>query len=457
MDILWSCLFTIIACTYSVLHLNIPEQRLDRDPGRMGDIKWILKRTGNGLKWMLITIIAPELPLGKYWGDLWEAKGNLARFQELAAEDGVPWTLTHSLFAGMGGFVIRWTETKNEVLVGDPDVTPFGKPTRPKKARSLPDLHTLGSSTCVGNTSSPFDPSVQFEEQETDVPRLVELDGAGSDYPFMHLLGADIIELREAGLIMRLPYVTKEEMDDKSKGDIFVRLIAVSQIGWMVIQIIARAVRGLAVSQLEIAVVAFAACAIFMYVLNWNKPKGVQVPYKLSQQRQKVPQSVVHSIHARREYGGFVRAISGSFANMFSLFVTNINEQQSKAVPDSFCHDGQDWRDSGWGGLLCLTLFGALHISAWSFDFPTRVEMLLWRVASMWCASFTIYCCCLIFLYKLDSEWSSVILASVVIVVSLLSYPLARVFLLVEIFRSLCFLPPTAYVGTWASNVPHIS
>ena len=31
MDILWSCLFTIIACTWTVLHLNAPEQREGRD------------------------------------------------------------------------------------------------------------------------------------------------------------------------------------------------------------------------------------------------------------------------------------------------------------------------------------------------------------------------------------------------------------------------------------------
>lgn len=34
LDILWSCLATIIACTYTVLHLNIPEQRDDKDRDR---------------------------------------------------------------------------------------------------------------------------------------------------------------------------------------------------------------------------------------------------------------------------------------------------------------------------------------------------------------------------------------------------------------------------------------
>jgi hypothetical protein len=38
-DILFSCLFTIIACTWTVQHLNVPEQREGRDPGWLGDIK----------------------------------------------------------------------------------------------------------------------------------------------------------------------------------------------------------------------------------------------------------------------------------------------------------------------------------------------------------------------------------------------------------------------------------
>jgi hypothetical protein len=29
--------------------------------------------------------------------------------------------------------------------------------------------------------------------------------------------------------------------------------------------------------------------------------------------------------------------------------------------------------------------------------------------------------------------------------------------LMVEIFRSLCFLPTDAYTSTWATNIPHIA
>jgi hypothetical protein len=36
-------------------------------------------------------------------------------------------------------------------------------------------------------------------------------------------------------------------------------------------------------------------------------------------------------------------------------------------------------------------------------------------------------------------------------------YILARLFLIVELFRCLFFLPPSAFVATWVSSVPHVS
>src|SRR5947207_12765393 len=63
LDILWSCLFTIIACTWTVQHLNVPEQRENRDPGRLGDIKWAMKLTCTSINWWLSIYQAPEVVL----------------------------------------------------------------------------------------------------------------------------------------------------------------------------------------------------------------------------------------------------------------------------------------------------------------------------------------------------------------------------------------------------------
>jgi hypothetical protein len=106
LDILWSCFFTIIACTWTIQHLNIPEQRNARDPGWTGDLKWIIMSLWRDVKWMLATMIAPEYILGKALADLYAAVRSMREMGEYARADGVEWELTHGFFANMGGFVL---------------------------------------------------------------------------------------------------------------------------------------------------------------------------------------------------------------------------------------------------------------------------------------------------------------------------------------------------------------
>src|SRR5450432_3954307 len=77
LDILWSSLFTIFACTWTIQHLNVPEQREGHDRGRKGDLKWTLKGVYTSVKWMLLTMVAPEFVIGKACADLIQAKEDL--------------------------------------------------------------------------------------------------------------------------------------------------------------------------------------------------------------------------------------------------------------------------------------------------------------------------------------------------------------------------------------------
>ena len=73
LDILWSCLFSIIACTWTIQHLNVPEQPgIDpRELRGFQKLRWNLKGVRRSLKWMLVTTIAPEYILGKALADLY--------------------------------------------------------------------------------------------------------------------------------------------------------------------------------------------------------------------------------------------------------------------------------------------------------------------------------------------------------------------------------------------------
>ena len=141
---------------------------------------------------------------------------------------------------------------------------------------------------------------------------------------------------------------------------------------------IARAVRYLVISQLEIAVIAFAVCVIITYALNWSKPKGAQVPCTLLQYRNEIPDRICALLDKPGENGTSVLALLGA------IFT---RDKQKPGGPLSN-HSNVHFHNSNfWGSLVAATVFGVLHLTAWNFIFPTRTEKILWRVASLLCTS----------------------------------------------------------------------
>ncbi|KAI9430731.1 hypothetical protein F5148DRAFT_990528, partial [Russula earlei] len=72
------------------------------------------------------------------------------------------------------------------------------------------------------------------------------------------------------------PRVAKEEIKDKSKGDFISKSLVILQTSWFVIQCIARGIKGLPITELELVTVAFVALNFVMYLLWWDKPLNVQ-------------------------------------------------------------------------------------------------------------------------------------------------------------------------------------
>ena len=74
------------------------------------------------------------------------------------------------------------------------------------------------------------------------------------------------------------PSTTEAEIDDRSKGDALSKGIALLQITWFIIQLIARRVQGLTITELELTTAALAGLNSVMYVFWWNKPLDVRCP-----------------------------------------------------------------------------------------------------------------------------------------------------------------------------------
>lgn len=428
LDILWSSLFMIIACTWVVQHLNVPEQRNGRDPGLVGDLKWKLKVLLQNTKWMIITMIAPEYIIGIACVELLSAMEAHQKLRKFALEDQVPWTLTHTYYANMGGFVIRIENQEDVYAI-------------PPAENVLTDKHPGEVHMSETHALEAIDNNKAVQEFHP----TTDSQNVGSYHNPYHLRAMQIYELRlDKRYLLKLPYISEEELGDKSNSDYFVKLIAILQIIWAIAQIIVRAIRKIAISQLELAVIAFAICAVIIYLLYWPKPKNIGAVTTILQYQGQIPKDVLRLIDTD----------SKSYITAFLGRGTWRTKRCGSCVPN----DNLEGVGNDIGGLgtvvmiLGATLFGGIHIGAWNFKFPSRIELIFWRCASTFSASYGLITLACMFVMGLDTLGRYFIIPFWTF-----TYIIARLFLLIEIFRTLCFLPPDAYISTWTANIPHVT
>jgi len=114
---------------------------------------------------------------------------------------------------------------------------------------------------------------------------------------------------------------------------------------------------------------------------------------------------------------------------------------------------GLDFSEAGF--ILGAVVFGACHCIAWNFDFPTPIEQTLWRATSVFtAAAMPAYYLSWYALAQLELEQYMRLLRMLTCITYML-YTVCRLYMMVEVFRSLFYLPPDAFAATWSSAVPH--
>ncbi|KAJ5151147.1 uncharacterized protein N7482_010399 [Penicillium canariense] len=274
--------------------------------------------------------------------------------------------------------------------------------------------------------------------------------------PFYALCGdrwilnaTQILLATERGLIT-LPSQTASErvIHDKSKSSGLIILLALVQIVQLAASLINRAAQGIAISQLEMLALAYGVCGIATYLLQWSCPKDVGLPIFAPALRPASKEDVLlisRQGQARWWWGGMLHF--GRTHTIPYLFTPR----------QSISHDV--------GTLIALVVFGSFHLVAWRFSFPSDTERLLWQIASL---AITVIPAVILVVMALlllqvsgktrsGSGEKTLLWFSLypMILVSAL-FTLVRLFLIVEAFRSLYFLPPSAYIATRSSNIPGI-
>lgn len=74
------------------------------------------------------------------------------------------------------------------------------------------------------------------------------------------------------------PEISVDEINDQGKADALSKGVALLQITWFIVQLIARANQHLAITQLELTTAALAGVNSIMYLCWWNKPLDVRCP-----------------------------------------------------------------------------------------------------------------------------------------------------------------------------------
>lgn len=248
---------------------------------------------------------------------------------------------------------------------------------------------------------------------------------------------------RELGIISKLPKVSAERVSDLNKQDIFVKLLAISQIIWLCFQLSMRLSQGVPTTQLEVMTIGYALCSAITYVMLFDRPKDVTTVFEI--EAASYPTSDEMSL------------VASTGPDTFGMCRSTVS------IPNNSTHQNKFGLERALSISFAVILFGSLRFAAWDYEFPTSTERTLWRMSTV--LTFTTMPTMANFEF-LVRQFNAIFNSNprgrpLGFEAGLHSYILAqfiaaRLFILVEVIRSLAYQPPGSYKTTWAAYVPHV-
>jgi hypothetical protein len=215
-----------------------------------------------------------------------------------------------------------------------------------------------------------------------------------------------------------IPDIQEADINDRSKADWVTKSLALIQVTWFVAQLLGRAIQHLPITTLEMFTLGVVVGAAFTYASWWKKPFDVQRPITL-----------VHD--PDRDYQIMDRDV----------------ERVSLDKPEGEKYDQH---------ILVFVgiLFGAIHLAAWDFAFPTNIEKMLWRIGSVVLITVPVVFALWIFTTGKIKDWTR----NWMLYPSLFLYVLVRLYMLVEMLIGLRDAPVGVYQTVkWTAYFPSFS
>ncbi|KXN85199.1 hypothetical protein AN958_11622 [Leucoagaricus sp. SymC.cos] len=456
--IIWSCLATIFACTWVSMHPNVP------DPRWSG-----FRRLWERIVLMFYAVIAPEFIA------VWAFRQRMMAV-ELAKE-------YNKQFECELSYLELDNRANTSTVTPPPD-------------RSILQCIKEWFRASKNRKRQEFDPAwtlthgFLFEMQGL----VYFIDGKPSKPPGERQKGwhgeAPIGDVGREEIISRprqIPscfIISEEEINDKSKGDAFTKLLVVLQTSWFIIQCIARWAAHLHVTELEIVTLAFAFLNIIIYVVWWNKSQNMGVAIRVQEVSAPPPQQHDGPDHRTSDSGEkwewsrkstltcFKRGIvlvgkeARTFLSSFALMLGAINEWTSAESWVRFYSSEDRGAENCQVALMTGAigaLFGGVHlIPFWLSSFPSVWQKYLWLTSSVFIIVEPVMVAGSPYiLWRITTD---VVGNTVMLLVCLPShtvgfflYIVYRLILIFLAFDNLRFLPPDTFVNVeWSTFFPHI-
>lgn len=178
--------------------------------------------------------------------------------------------------------------------------------------------------------------------------------------------------------------VSKEEIEDKSKGNLFTKSVILTHTTWFIVKCISRTCSELPLVELEVITLAFAVMNIVTLAMWWDKPQDVNIPIPIA-----VPNlDMVTRLPPQGESTATHRSLPDqaknerSHAELFlqTLSLPFICVTETYVIPVRL-----PCRDLPFRSIIISlgTIFAGFHFSCWSNNFPSVLEALLWRSFSI--------------------------------------------------------------------------
>ena len=185
------------------------------------------------------------------------------------------------------------------------------------------------------------------------------------------------------------PTLTEKEVWDKSKADGFQKTLTCLQTGWFIMQIIGRAIQRLPVTTLELTTLSYVFCSLAMYFQWANKPLDVGSP-TIIQCDVKIDQILKDAGHrASKPYRqtplDFIDDQSPSWLTEVQPHLRFRRGPPERPLP-RFTNDRFPVIGAGPESVIFFfidMIYCAIHFIGWNFDYPTLIELKLWRASCL--------------------------------------------------------------------------